>query len=408
MPLTAVSVIQDLAIVMIVALAMALISYKLKQPLMIGYILAGMIIGPYTPPFGLLEHPEVLNLFAEIGIVFLLFAVGLEYPLARLRSVGRSALLIAVVESLGTLAAGFLIGKGFGFSNFDSLFLGLAVSVTSTVILSKVLEERGVLQDDVAGLILGITIIEDVVVVSALGVLQSLASTGHIALPAVLLALGIIVLFVGASLLVGTRVIPWFVDKVAETGRADLLLIAVLGVAFGLSIVSDLIGISVATGGFIAGVMVAEARSQSAARTLVAPLKELFGAIFFVSMGALMDIGLLPYYFVPLIVLLAVAFFAKLILTYATARTQQIPRPAALRTALCLAGPGGEVSLTVVKGGADVGVVSPFVLPIVGAMTIVTALLSPYRVRLAWLGGRFPLRSPESAPRPPMSESGPF
>jgi CPA2 family monovalent cation:H+ antiporter-2 len=130
--------------------------------------------------------------------------------------------------------------------------------------------------------------------------------------------------------------------------------------------------------------MVAESKSQASARDLVAPLKELFGAIFFVSMGALMNIDLLPSYLGPLAVLLAVAFATKLGLTYVAARSQGVPRGAALRTALGLAGPGGEVSLTVVKGGADVGVLSPFVLPMVGAMTIVTAILSPYRVRLAW------------------------
>jgi monovalent cation:H+ antiporter-2, CPA2 family len=386
----AIQVIQDLAIVLLVALAMALLFYAIRQPALIGYLLAGIIVGPYTPPGGLLQQPEILNLFAEIGIVFLLFAIGLEYPLARLRAIGRLAAVIAVAESLATFLAGYLVGTVLGFSTFDSLFLGLAVSVTSTVILNKVLEELGVLGDGVAGLILGITIIEDVLIVSALGVLQSLAITGRISLLEVGLGVAAVVVFIGVALVVGTRVVPRFIDGVAKTGRADLLLVAVLGVAFGLSILSSLLGISVATGAFLGGLMVAESKNQAIARALLAPLKDLFGAIFFVSMGALMDVRLLPSVVLAIVLLLTTSVFAKVGVTYLAARGQRIPSAAARRTAIGLAGPGGELSLAIAKGGADVQAINPFVLPIVGIITLVTAFLSAFRVRFAW-GAREPL-----------------
>jgi CPA2 family monovalent cation:H+ antiporter-2 len=384
MALEAIQVIQDLAVVLVVALGMALLSYLLRQPLVIGYILAGIIIGPYTPPFSFLTHPEVLNLFAEIGIVFLLFAIGLDFPIAKLRSVGRPAIVIAIIESLGTFLLGFLVAVALGLPRFDCLFLGLAISVTSTVILSRILEELGVLQEDATKLVLGIAVVEDVVVVSVLAVLQSLAVTGSVALLTVALSLLLVGAFIAGTIVLGSRSIPRLVDAVARTDRPDLLVLAILSVAFGLSIVASLIGISVATGAFLAGVLVADSKSQSRASVLVTPLKSLFGAIFFVSMGALMNLGLLPAYFVPISILLATAYFAKYALVYVAARSQRLPIVTSRRAASSFSALGGELALVVAKGGADVGVTSAFVLPMIGTMTLVTAFLSPYIVRRGW------------------------
>jgi CPA2 family monovalent cation:H+ antiporter-2 len=406
MVIEAIQVIQDLAIVMIVALPMALLSHFLKQPLVIGYILAGIIVGPYTPPFGFLAHPEILNLFAEIGIVFLLFAIGLEFPLARLRRVGRKAIVIAISEALGTFALGVLAAEALGFGRFDSLFLGLAVSVTSTVILSRVLEDLGVLQTPDASLILGVAIIEDVVVVSALATIQSFAITGQLALLGIGTTLLLVALFIAATLLIGPRVIPRLVDAVAETQRPDLLLIATLGVAFGFSILSSVIGISVATGAFLAGVLVAESKNQARANQLVAPLKSLFGAIFFVSMGALMDIGILPRYLLPVTVLILVAYGAKSMLVYFASRSQALSSATSRRASLSLAPSGGELAFVVAKGGTDVGVTSAFLLPVIGAVTIVTAFLSPFVVRLGWRPppGAVPPAGPSKFDAPPSPE----
>ncbi|HZY70999.1 MAG TPA: cation:proton antiporter [Thermoplasmata archaeon] len=397
MAIEAVQVVQDLAIVMTTALAMAFVFHRIHQPPLIGYILAGMAIGPYTPPFSLVTHPEVLDLLAQIGIVFLLLAVGLEYPVARLRAVGRKALAIALTENLATFAAGFLVAQAFGFSRFDSLFLGLAASVTSTVILARLLEDRGLLADGVAGLVLGVTVLEDIIAVSALGVLQSLATTGTVALLSVLLAVGLVVAFVVLTLLIGSRLVPRLIDLAAGTGRNDLLLLAVLALALGLSVLSNLIGISVATGAFLAGVLVAESRSQASAKVLVTPLKELFGAVFFVSIGALMDIELLPAVLLPVAALLATSIGAKYGATYLAARRERMGPTDAHRAAITLAGPRGELSLVVAKGGADIGATSAVVLPIVGAMALVTSFLSPYLVRIGWRGSG---PSPVSAQSP--------
>ena len=149
-------VVQDLAVIMIVASVMALVSYKLKQPLVIGYIIAGIIIGPHTPPFSLIWHMDILNLFAEIGIILLLFVVGMEFPIEKLRNIGKKASVIAIAEALGTFAIGFVVAQSLHYSVYNSLFLALAISVTSTVIVMRILEELDMIKEEASTIILGV------------------------------------------------------------------------------------------------------------------------------------------------------------------------------------------------------------------------------------------------------------
>jgi monovalent cation:H+ antiporter-2, CPA2 family len=388
--IVATQVIQDFAIIMVVASAMALVSYKLKQPLVIGYIGAGMIIGPYTPPFSFILHPEILNLLAEIGIVLLLFVVGLEYPIAKLRSVGKKALVIAFAEAFGTLGLGFAVGQMIGMTLFDSLFIALAISVTSTVVLSKVLQELGIAKTDVSYLLLGVTVIEDIIIVSTLAVLQSVASTGTPAIGDIAISVGMVLAFIGGALFVGSKTIPRFVDLVSKTNHVDVLLVAILGVAFGLSFIANQLGISAAAGAFFAGVLVAESKSQASARVLTSPLKDMFAALFFVSVGALMDVSQLPLFIIPALTFIGTSFASKFVTVYLSAKSQGLSKKTSIQTAFGSSASGGELALVVAKGGADVGATSGFVLPMVGTMTIITSFLSPYVVKFGWkIGDRF-------------------
>jgi CPA2 family monovalent cation:H+ antiporter-2 len=369
---------------------MALVSYRLKQPMVIGYIVAGMIIGPYTPPFSFILHPEVLNLLSEIGIVLLLFVVGLEYPIAKLRSVGRKALVIAFSEAFGTFGLGFAVGQIIGLSLFDSLFIALAISVTSTVVLSRVLQEFGIAKTDVSTLLLGVTVIEDIIIVSTLAVLQSVASTGTLTIEELAISIGLVLAFIGGALFIGSKTIPKFVDFVSKTNQVDVLVVAILGVAFGLSFIANLLGISAAAGAFFAGVLVAESRSQAIARVLTSPLKDMFAALFFVSVGALMDVSQLPLFIIPALIFVATSFAAKFITVYLSSKSQGLSKKATIQTAFGSSASGGELALVTAKGGADVGATSAFVLPLVGTMTIITSFLSPYLVRFGWkIGDRF-------------------
>lgn len=377
-------ILQDFTIIMIAASIMAMVSYKLKQPMVIGYIIAGMIIGPFTPPFSLISNFDVLNLFAEIGVILLLFVVGMEFPIEKLRKIGKRALVIAFSEGLGTFAIGFLVCQAVNYSLADSLFLALAISVTSTVIVMRILDELGMIKDETSIIILGVAVIEDIIIISMLAILQSVSSTGGLYGLELVTSIGTVLAFIGGALFIGSKTVPKFVNLIGKTNQHDVLVVAILGVAFGLSFLAFEIGISVATGAFFAGVLIAESKVHSVTRVLTTPLKDMFGAIFFVSIGALMDITKIPALIIPALMLIVVSIGAKFLTVYLSSRSQGYDTQTSLKTAFGLSSSGGELALVVAKGGADVGTTSSFVLPMVGTMTIITTFITPYMIKIGW------------------------
>jgi monovalent cation:H+ antiporter-2, CPA2 family len=369
-----VNVLQDFAIIMIVAAIMTIISYKLKQPLILGYIAAGIIIGPHTPPFNLISNTDILNLFAEIGIILLLFTVGMEFPIQKLKNIGKRATIITVVEQIGTL-----------FSFYNSLFISVAMSVSSTVIIMKILEELKILREEGSYLTLGILIIEDIVILSIFAILQSTSISGTVSLTEILIPIGLTVAFIAAVLIIGSKTIPRLVDFVARTNQRDVLVVTILGLAFGFAYISNIMGISVAVGAFFAGVLIAESKSHSVTSILATPIRDMFVALFFVSVGALMDINLIPVFIIPSLVLIAITSGAKFIIVFLCSRYQGFSKYIAFQTGVNLSSSrGGEMSLIVAKGGIDIGVAGHFILPIVGTITIISTFLSPYLIKLGW------------------------
>lgn len=375
---------QDFTIIMIVASVMAMVSYKLKQPMVIGYIIAGMIIGPFTPPFSLIRNFDVLNLFAEIGVILLLFVVGMEFPIEKLRKIGKRAFVIASSEALGTFTIGLLVCQALNYSLSNSLFLALAISVTSTVIVMRILEELAMIKEEASVIILGVAVIEDIIIISMLAILQSVSSSGQLSGIELVTSVGTVLAFIGGALFIGSKAVPRFVNIIGKTNQHDVLIVAILGVAFGLSFIAFEIGISVATGAFFAGVLIAESKAHSVTRVLTTPIKDMFGAVFFVSVGALMDITQLPLFIVPAIILILVSIGAKFFTVYLAARSQGYKTQTACRAAFGLSSSGGELALVVAKGGTDVGATSSFVLPMVGAMTIITTFITPYLIKMGW------------------------
>ncbi|MDQ3976630.1 MAG: cation:proton antiporter [Thermoproteota archaeon] len=379
-------VVMDLAIIMLVAAVMIAIAFKLKQPMVIGYIFAGMIIGPYTPPFTLVSSLDTINLLAELGIIMLLFVVGTEFPVAKLRAVGRISLVVALAEALGTLMIVFFIAQHLGFSFFDSMFLSLAMSITSTVVTVRVLEELGLIQDKSSLLVLGISIVEDILAISILAILQSVAAAGvdgdNISIVNIAISIGVVGAFIGSILVIGSKYMPPIIDRVGRTNDYTLLLLVILALAFGLSFVAQGLGLSVATGAFLAGVLVAESKSASVAKIVTVPLRDMFGAIFFISIGALMDISLIPVFIVPAAILILASFASKFLIVTTILSKAKIDNTTALRTGLGMASAKGELSLVVVKGGQDVGAITNSILPILGVVTIVTTFITPFIIRL--------------------------
>ncbi|MDQ3972479.1 MAG: cation:proton antiporter [Thermoproteota archaeon] len=376
-------IVQDFAVIMVIAAIMLIITYKLKQPMVIGYILAGMVIGPYTPPFTLIQSVETVNVLAELGIIMLLFVIGTEFPIAKLKSVSKTSIIVGIPESLGTLFIVFFIAQTLGFSFFDSVFIALAMSITSTVVTIKILEELNVVRDRSSVLILGILIIEDIIAVSALAILQSTASAGsdQLSIIQISLSIGVVLAFIGSILILGSKFIPGALDKVGKTNDYALLLIVILGLAFGLSFIAKALGLSVVIGAFLAGVLVAESKTANIAKVITIPLRDVFSALFFISIGALMNISLVPLFIVPAIVLIVSSFVSKLLIVIGVLQFRRYDSTTSLRTALGLSASRGEMSLIIAKGGQDIGVISSSVLPILGVITVVTTFMAPYIIK---------------------------
>ncbi len=378
-------IIQDFSVIMIVASAMAFISFKFKQPLVIGYIIAGIIIGPHTPPFSLILNLDILNLFAEMGIILLLFIVGMEFPIEKLRRIGKKALIIALSEAFGTFAIGFSVSFFIlNFPFFDSAFAALAISVTSTIIIMKVLEELDIIKEEASYIILGVAIMEDIIIISMLAVLQSVSTSGDLSIVDILISISITLAFIFGVLLLGSKIIPKLINFIGKFHQHEVLLLVVLGVAFGLSFLSYQIGISVATGAFFAGVLIAESKVHAVTRILATPIRDMFGAIFFVSVGALMDMSLLLIFIIPAIILVVVSIAAKFLTVFLSSKSQGFSSVTSMKAAFGLSSSGGELALVVAKGGVDTGLTSAFLLPMIGAMTIITTFISPYMIKLGW------------------------
>jgi len=374
--------IQDFAVVMIVAAIMVFVTHKLKQPMVIGYILAGMLIGPFTPPFSLVHNVGTINTLAELGIIILLFVIGTEFPITKLKSVGRISMIVGIAESLGTLLVTFFVARTLGFSQFDSMFLALAMSVTSTVVTVKLLEELNMINDKSSVLIMGILIVEDVIVITMLGILQSLSLTAAVSFVDVLLSVAIVLGFIAAILILGSRYLPPLIDKLARTTDYSVLIIVILGLAFGLSFVAIELGLSPVIGASLAGVLVAESNSAGIARVITIPLRDVFTALFFVSVGALVDVSKIPLFIIPALILIVTSFMAKMIIIIPVLIRAGYDTTTAVRTGLGLASARGEMSLIVGKGGQDVGAVSSYILPILGVVTIVTTFVTPYILKI--------------------------
>ena len=370
--------------------------------MVIGYIIAGMIVGPYTPPFSLISSVQTVNVLSELGIIMLLFVIGTEFPIAKLKSVGKISIMIALPESIGTLLIIFFVAQAFGFSFFDSMFLALAMSITSTVVTIRILEELDIIRDRSSTIMLGVLIIEDIIAISALAILQSVAATttttqsisGIIGMVEgvnsqgasilkIVISITIVGAFMGSILILGSRFIPAMLDKVGRTNNYELLLIVILGLAFGLSFAAKILGLSVVIGAFLAGVLVAESKSAAVARVVTIPLRDVFSALFFVSIGALMNVSVIPLFIIPAMILILTSFASKFLIVIGLFTIKsKIDGTTALRTAFGLSASKGEMSLVIAKGGQDVGAISSSVLPILGVVTVVTTFIAPYIIKL--------------------------
>jgi len=388
----------DLAIIMILAAIVTLAFFKIRQPLIIGYLFAGMLIGPLSPLWtsilpqngssgpaagiGILSDISALNLFADIGIILLLFVIGIEFPFAKIRSIGRVAMGAGTLGLFVTLGVVFLAASALGLNFMDSLFIAAALSISSTAIIIKILQDSGKIKKESSILVLGILIVEDVIAVILIASLESVALVGTVSIEAVVLVAVVAGGLIVGTFTIGRRIIPPLIDKVAGAQNREILLLSVLGVCFGYALLANVVGLSVAIGAFLAGVLVAESKSSEVSKILSSPIKDMFVAIFFVSVGALMDVTQLEDYIFIAIALIAVTIAMKFGGNLLGTTAFRMGKGKSLRSAFALSAPRGEFSIVIVKVGVDMGVVSAFLFPLIGLITIITAFISPFLIRL--------------------------
>jgi CPA2 family monovalent cation:H+ antiporter-2 len=264
----------------------------------------------------------------------------------------------------------------------DSLFIAAALSISSTAIIVKILQDSGKIKKESSILVLGILIVEDVIAVILIASLESVALAGTVSVEAVVLVAVVAGGLIVGTFTIGRRVIPPLIDKVAGAQNREILLLSVLGVCFGYALLANVVGLSVAIGAFLAGVLVAESKSSEVSKILSSPIKDMFVAIFFVSVGALMDVTQLEDYIFIAIALIAVTIAMKFGGNLLGTTAFRMGKSKSLRSAFALSAPRGEFSIVIVKVGVDMGVVSAFLFPLIGLITIITAFISPFLIRL--------------------------
>ena len=392
------SFVTDLAFIMIIGAIVTLAFFKIKQPLIIGYLFAGMLLGPLSPLWswilpsggrpsdmlegvGILTDMSALNLFSEIGVILLLFVIGIEFPYAKIKSIGRIAIGVGTIGLFTTLGAIFYAASSLGLNSMDSLFIAAALSISSTAVIVKILEEMGRIKRESTILVLGILIVEDVIAVILISSLQSIALVGTVSIESILIVVIVATGLIVGTFTIGTKVITPLIDRVAASEHHEILLLSVLGVCFGYALLANIVGLSVAIGAFLAGVLVAESKSSEVSKLLASPIKDMFVAIFFVSVGALMDVSQLQNYIFIAIALIAVAIGTKFGGNLLGNFLFRQKRGKAVRSAFTLAAPRGEFSIVIIKTGVDIGAVSAFLFPLVGVISIITAFLSPFMIK---------------------------
>ncbi|GAP67282.1 Kef-type K+ transport system membrane protein [Mizugakiibacter sediminis] len=372
--------IQDLAVVLLVAGCTTVLFQRLRQPVVLGYILAGVLIGPHTPPFKLIQDEQTIRTLSELGVILLLFSLGLEFSLKKLRQVGGKALVVVCVEVLLLPWLGFEIGRLFGWRTMDAVFLGAMITISSTTIIMKALDELGLKQERFAQQMFGLLIMEDIVAVVMMALLTGIASTGGVAAGDAAAIIGRLALFMAVALVAGLLLIPRLLDYVAHFGRHDVLLVTVLGVCFGFCLLVAGMGYSVALGAFMIGAIVAEARCAGRIEQLVEPVRDMFSAIFFVAIGLMIDPQVLVQYALPILAVTLAVLLGKVVACGFGAFVAGNDGRTALRIGMGMA-QIGEFSFVIATLGLGLGVISRFLYPVAVAVSVLTTFLTPYLIR---------------------------
>ncbi|TFG56656.1 MAG: cation:proton antiporter [Methanomassiliicoccus sp.] len=372
----------EMALVLVTAGATAVLFSRLRLPVVIGYLAAGIILGPSLFSSSLISDIGTISNLANIGIVLLMFTLGLEFNLRRLRKVGLFAALAGIIEIALMIALGYGLGQFLGWSAVQSVFLGAVMSISSTAVIIKVLSDASMMRKEFAEAIIGILIIEDIAAVVILTLASPLAAGDAVTFSSILLQVAFIGIFMVIVLVLGLAIVPRIMDRVYRNHSAETLLVVSLGLCFGMAIVAHLFGLSVAIGAFLMGVIVSQSKAQERLDERIAPIKEMFMAIFFISIGMLINPWLVIDNILIAVVIAVVFIIGKAFSVSVGTFLSNKDARTSLMTGLGMVAMG-EFSFVIAKTAFDLGAVDQlFYSSVVGA-ALITMLFLPASFRRA-------------------------
>mgnify|MGYP001774883734 CR=1 FL=1 len=374
--------ISDLALILICAGIMTLVFKKLKQPLVLGYVVAGFLASPHMPFTPSVMEQASVKVWADIGVIFLLFALGLEFSFKKIVKVGGPAVIAACTVIFCMIMLGIGVGSAFGWSQMDSLFLGGMIAMSSTTIIYKAFDDLGLRKKQFTSLVLSILILEDILAIVLMVMLSTMAVRHNFEGTQMLESVAKLLFFLILWFVVGIYVIPLFLKKCRKLMSDETLLIVALALCFGMVVLAAKTGFSAAFGAFIMGSILAETIDAERIERLVMPVKDLFGAIFFVSVGMMVDPSMIADYAVPILVItLAVIMGQALFGTLGVLLAGQ-PLKTAMQCGFSLT-QIGEFAFIIASLGVSLHVTGQFLYPIVVAVSVITTFLTPYMIRFA-------------------------
>jgi monovalent cation:H+ antiporter-2, CPA2 family len=374
------SFLSDLAAVMLAAGLSTVLFRWLRQPAVLGYIVAGLLIGPHVLPRSLISSEANLHTLAELGVILMLFALGLEFRLGKLRKLGAAAMLIAPLETGVLFLAGYEVGQALGWKATDCVYLGAILMISSTTIITKTLGEMALNRERFAEVIFGVLIAEDIIAILLVAVLTTAGPAGDLDGVSMLRAGWRLSLFLVVTVVLGLLVVPRLLAFVGRFRSDETLLVTVLGLGFGMALLALKLGFSVGLGAFAIGVLIAESAEIHRIERLILPVKDMFSAVFFVAIGLLIDPKLLAEHAGPVALIVVVLVMGKVVACSFGAFLAGNPPSTSLRVGLGLA-QIGEFSFIIAALGNSLGATSSFLYPIAVAVSAVTSALTPYLIR---------------------------
>jgi CPA2 family monovalent cation:H+ antiporter-2 len=368
---------EDLAMVLCVAAVTTVIFQKIRQPVVVGYVIAGLIVGPYIPP--LLADPERVHTLSEFGVILLMFALGLEFSVRKLIRLGPTSGFITALQVGFMIWLGYVCGRALGWTPLESIFTGAILSISSTTIVAKAYQETPV-SERLRELVFGVLLAEDLTAVVELAILTTLASGASVSASLMTVTVARLILFLVAFVGIGIIVVPPVVRFVVRMGRPETTLVTVVGLCFAFAILAEHAGYSVALGAFLAGSLVAESGEAGQIEHLVAPLRDIFGAVFFVSVGMMIDPTLIVEHWQALIVLTAAVVGGKIIGVTFASILSGVGTKTSIEAGMSLA-QIGEFSFIIAGAGLKTGATREFLYSIAVAVSAITTFLTPYMIR---------------------------